>query len=180
MLGIPFRLLTQTDDGPVDKVILLRSRRSGEAGKRMQQAIRDYHRAEFEMVKTTGRWQALDARLAALPPTSEKLPELQVERDGLVDRVSELDEASLAAALTVVRLALAENYGAKGALDLLDQLNNRQVRAMVSLVETGQLPADFSDGPAAQPSATTTAQSGGSPGRSSSKRGTRRSKSKKG
>jgi len=180
MLGIPFRLLAETDDGPVDKTILLRSRRIGEAGKRMQQAIREYHRAEFAMVKATSRWQALDDRIAALGAAHEDVPQLEDKRDALVDEVSELDEASLEAAVAVVRGALVDNYGAKGADELLDQLNNKQVRSMVMLIETGQLPADFSPGPEPQPKSTTTERSGGSPARSSSKRGTRRSKSKKG
>lgn len=169
MTGLRFRLVRDTPEGPVDKTLYLATRRTGEAGKAMREAKREFYRLEFACARAAQRYQAADARVRGLAPGDPGQEAAVEKRDALLDQIRETGENATDAAERMVRLSLTANYGADGANDLLDQLTDKEVRAMVSVIETGELPADFFGEGAARPRPTTISPSGATPPEPSSK-----------
>lgn len=143
MIGLPYRILREGDGEMVDKTIYLSTRRSGQFGRAMHEAKRAYQDAEWTCAKATQRYAALSARIAALEAGSQEFAGLLDARDAAYAQVLVAGrEANDAATLTVSN-SLAENYGPAAATDILDLLTQREINAMVMLIETGDLPKDF-------------------------------------
>ena len=146
MIGIPYRLLRHGEDGPVDKMIYLATRRSGEAGAAMRKAKRDFQKHEFAGGKATLRFKA---ESLVENPNEEKIVKL-------LEEIQEAGEAGNDAAEKLVLLSLTENYGKETATEILDLLTNRDIRTILSVLETGELPKDFfgSNGQPLKPTST--------------------------
>lgn len=175
MFGLPFRLLMHGDSGPADKVVYLRTQRSGDDGRKLREAKGVYRKAMFALARAGQRLTTLQRQLAELP--AGELAAVQEAADFVLAEIQGLEQAALEAGEKIVRLALRPNYGDK--LDeILDQLTDRDIRGMVGLIETGELPADFFESSARPPKPTTTSPSGAPPAEPCSATGTRRGRSK--
>jgi len=180
MLGIPFRIKCEVEGELVDKVLYLRSRRIGAAGKAMTKAKKAYYAASMACAKAAQRWKNANRRLEELPADYEKFEVLEVKQEGALGEIQEKSEAAKEAALEVVRLALVENYGKGETEAVLDVLLDGDLDVMISAIETGELPADFIAGGGAPPKSTPTTPPGDGPGTSSSPAGSPRRRSRKG
>jgi len=168
MIGIPYRLVRQDDTGPVDKVVHLATRRSGEQGEAMKTARRDYRRQQKAMGKAFQRYSLMDRRIKELDAESELIDSLATERDAQFDALSQAEEAALDAAEKLVRLSLSAGYGGEVAGQIMDQLTESDFHDMVVTIQTGEQPEDFfrsNDRPA---KSTPTSPAGGSSAGSSS------------
>lgn len=159
MLGLPFRLLRHTETGPVEKVIYLATRRHGDAGDAFRKAKREYYRAEFACARAAKRFEAAERSVQDAAPIAADYEALVSRRDELLQEISTAGEAANEAAEKLVRLSLKENYGPETD-GILDQLTDTDLRAMVTLIDTGSLPKDFFGSGALPPSPTTTAPAG--------------------
>lgn len=166
MVGIPYRLLRDSEDGPVEKVLYLATRRTGEGGQAMKNAKREYYAHEFGCACAAKRFQSADQAVLACAPEDDRRAALENERDAQLERIRAEGDAATDAAERLVRLSLTENYGAAAAGEIVDQLTDRDVRAMVTVIETGELPPDFFGGSDRRPRPTTTSPSGGLPAES--------------
>jgi len=168
MLGIPYRLLRQAeDDGPVDKTLFLATRRSGEAGKSMRSAMREYRKHQMAMAKASQRYGTTEARIRKLGPDHEKLDGLIEKRDAQFDKLMDAEALALEAAENVVRLSLTENYGKDKALEAMDQLTDSDMHEMVVTIQTGEQPDDFFQSREDRERLSSTLPPGGSPSESS-------------
>lgn len=152
MVGIPYRILRHGDDGPEDKMVYLSTRRSGEAGAAMKNAKRDFQEHEFATAKAAQKYAAADR--------SEQKDEERLGK--LLDEIREQGEAANDAAEKLIRLSLTENYGRENAEAILDKLTTKDIRAMVTVIETGELPKDFFESAGAPPKPTFILPPGGS------------------
>lgn len=144
MLGIPYRVMRQSsDEGPVDKTLFLATRRSGEAGDAMREAMREYRRHQMAMAKASQSYRTAEARIAKLGGDDERVERLIEQRDGQFERLLESEQAALKAAENLVRLSLTENYGRANALAAMDQLCDDDLHEMVVTIQTGEQPEDF-------------------------------------
>jgi len=168
MIGLTYRLRRDSDDGPVEKSMVLATRRSGPAGDSFKQQMRDYKTEVFRKDRAAQRWQGLAARLNALGKSDARVAELQAQADQAYDEMRLADEGMYAAAEHLVRLSLAENYGREGADALLDFFTEGDLRACVSLIQCGELPSDFTPYPAEAPKPNSMSPAGSAPARRSS------------
>lgn len=167
MLGIPYRIMQHGPDGPVDKVIYLATRRHGTDGAALRKAIREFYEHEFATAKAAKRYAAADRRLAALAPDSPQWAAAQDEVDKWLDAIRHSGQAATDAAERAVETSLKMNYHGAAA-GILDQLSDKDVRAIVPILETGAPAADFFDGADPAPKSTTTPPSGAAPAERSS------------
>jgi len=162
MLGIPFRLLREVDGELSEKTVYLRTRRSGPAGKAMQEAKRHYHRHSFAAAKAAQRYASADRRIRELPPDHERIDSLEERRDAALDAIEEHSGKARDAAAKLVELALRENYQGETD-DIMDLLLDSDMDALVEAIETGELPQDFFAGGGRPPAEISTLPSGGEP-----------------
>ena len=144
MIGIPFRIVREGDEsGKLDKTIYLATRRFGEAGKAMREARHEYYKHEFACARAAQRYQAADRRVRDLAANDPAQDEMEARRDTLLDAIRIEGDCANEAAQKLVLLSLTENYGRKAAEETLDLLTDREIKVCVTLIETGELPADF-------------------------------------
>jgi flagellar motor protein MotB len=153
MIGIPYRIVRHGDKGPEDKVFYLATRRSGEAGAAMKKTKREFQKAELATAKAAQRYQAASA-------AEHQDEELLCN---LLEDIQLAGQAADDAAEHLVLLSLTENYGRENAEAVLDQLTDTDIKKMVSVIETGELPKDFFESSGQPPKPTSTLQPGGSP-----------------
>lgn len=168
MIGLTYRLLRDSEDGPVEKHLVLSTRRRGEAGEAFKRRLAQFKDAVFEKDRAAQRWSALQARLASLPPEGDAFMATQEKADACYDLLRTTDAAMYAAAEELVRSSLAENYGAEGADALLDFMTEQDLRGCVALIQSGELPKDFFPYPGAQPKPSSTSPAASGQGASSS------------
>jgi len=179
MKGIPFRITAQTDKGPVDKVLYLTTRRMGTTGETFKKAKRDYHKSQCDAARATQKYAVAEKQVNELDPATDKYQEAaQVCDECLVSIDAGADQA-LKHAEKIVRLSLQPNYGKADTESIMDELIDADFHAMVSLIETGELPPDFFRFKEARQKSTTTAQSGEAPDKSSTAAASPKRKSKK-
>jgi hypothetical protein len=152
MVGIPYRIVRHGEDGPVDKMIYLATRRTGEAGAAMKKAKRDFQKHELATAKAATRYAAAEA---AESKDGERACKL-------LEEIHENGQAANDAAEHLVLLSLTANYGREKAEEIIDELTTREIRAMLGVIETGELPKDFFDKPGQPPKPISTSPSGGS------------------
>lgn len=158
MLGIPYRLLRYGEGGAVDKMIYLATRRCGEAGTAMRGAHREFKKHEFENIKLLARYSQENARDNAD----------QAQLEAMLDEIAAHSDAADAAAEKMVLLSITANYGKDNAEGVMDELTSKDIRAMVTVIETGELPDGFFPAGAQPPKPTSTSPSGGAQSASSS------------
>ena len=172
MVGIKFVVRRASEAAEIeDRTLYLRSRRTGEAGQEMRRRIRGYHHAVFEQFKQAGRAGRMTDRADLAEAGAEALERIDREQGEALEHAQEAAWAALEHAEQIALLALQENYGA-AAKGLLDDLTDRELHAIVSTIEMGQMPADFFQSPGIPPKPSATGLSGPLPGSDSSGPGT--------
>jgi len=156
MIGLTYRLLRDSEDGPVEKLLVLSTHRRGPAGEAFKRRMARYKDAVFAKDRAAQRWSALQARLASLPPDSDKFLAAQADADGAYGSINTADEQMYQAAEELVRCSLVENYGAEGADALVDFCTEQDLRGCVALIQSGELPKDFFPYPGALPKPSST------------------------
>lgn len=163
MIGIPYRLLRDTEEGPVDKTVYLATRRSGEAGQAMKEAKRAFHKHEMAVGRAYKRYQSLDVRVRRLEASgADSVDQVIEQRDEAFARIQEEADLANDAAEKVVRLSLKENYHDQTD-SILDICTDKDLAAMVVVIETGELPKDFFGSGGPPPKSSSTEPSGDSP-----------------
>lgn len=163
MVGIPYRIVRHGEAGPEDKVFFLATRRSGEAGAAMKKAKREFQKQELATAQAAHKYAA--AERAEEKDPVEGVPH-GAREEKLCKHLEEIRAASQAAddaAEHLVLLSLTENYGRENAEAILDQLCDADIRKMLSVIETGELPKDFFGSSGQPPKPTSISQPGGSP-----------------
>lgn len=172
MLGIRFEIRREGPDGGDVEAIYLATRRAGDAGAKLSAAKKRYHEEVLEAGKAYKRVAQLAQMAEALKPEdpnyNDKLCQVGNEQDAAAMRALEHDQAAQEAADEMVLASLRMNYGEQ-AEAIFDKLTDAEVRAAVSTIETGEMPADFFRSRGTPPSASTTKPPGASPEGSSSK-----------
>lgn len=163
MIGLTYRLLRDSDEGPVEKHLVLATRRRGDGGEAMKARMTEYKRQVFAKDRAAQRWQAMQARLACQAPDSDKFLETADLADQAYEGMRLADEAMYAAAEDLVRCSLVENYGAQGADELMDFLTELDLRGCVALIQSGELPKDFFPYPGDRQNESSTSPAGSGP-----------------
>jgi hypothetical protein len=166
MVGIPFTIRrTSSELGVQDEVVYLRSRRRGEAGESMRRHIRDYHAALFTQMQSAAKAGRLSGQVTE-GAAVEVLEQVDADLGATLATAGAAGDRALEHAEHVARLALQENYGERAA-ELLDGLTDKELHAIVSTVEVGQMPADFFGRPDTPPKPSATGPSGTLPAKPS-------------
>lgn len=170
MIGIPVEI----DRSGKDETVYLSTRRSGERGQALRQAIRNYRDAERAAAKLQARMGLITLSVSKIPDDAAgfdaALGKLADEMDRLSDQAAAAKDAALEQAAAAVALALEDNHG-DDAAEIMDCLTDRQIIQMIGIIETGETPEDFFPSRATRPSASTISPSAGAPGAHSSKPG---------
>jgi len=161
--GIP---LTIRRDGELEKVYLS-THRSGEKGEKFRTLKREFHRAHIEAAKA-GKSSILTMEKAEKIEDIETLEKLAAEQDGAMDRLDEARARTMELAEAIVRESLGGNYPDGEVDGIMDCMTDAQLVKCVSIIETGDVPADFFPSPDTPPSESTTSPPGGSISGSSS------------
>jgi hypothetical protein len=176
MIGIPFIIRRQSDRGTEDTTVYLRTRRISETGRSMRQEIRRFHDATIAQSKAASRAAALVAvAMKGMDngplgdPAPFDLEALLEKQDKEMTEARNQADAAIDAATKIALMALEENYPPAVLTEFVDMLTDRELRAIVSTVEMGAMPADFFTLPGIHPLPSSTGRSGGSPGSDSSK-----------
>jgi hypothetical protein len=168
MIGIPIQIIR---DGK-DETIYLSTRRSGVKGGELRDAKRAYRQARLEIARLTTKMSLIAVRVNKIPDEADHLAaDLEKLCDDMDKLTIGLDSARQAvqdAAEHVISLAIEDNHGQETA-SILDCLTDSQIEALVSVLETGETPADFFPSRATQPSAKDTTPPAAGPGASSPK-----------
>ena len=155
MIGIPFKLRRHTGETdedvpePIEKTIYLATRCPGKDGERLAQAKRDYARAQLAAAKTVSRYEALERKVTAFDPGDERYDAAVAARDEMFALVADAVEAMKAPAETIARLVIARNY-AQRTDEIMVQHSDRELTGLGETSQTGEQPADFFGGAAAQ------------------------------
>lgn len=173
MIGIPFTIRrTDSEQGIVETVVYLRSRRRGAEGEKMRKAIRDYNRTQFEQSRNVSRAAAAVARMHILGEGAgeEALEKVLADQEAAMDASETAREQQLARAEEITALSLADNYGPEEAQRLLDVMTDEELCAVVQTIEHGAMPPDFFRSRGTPPKQNSTQQDGDGPSASSSPR----------
>lgn len=154
MFGIPFEVRRFDEGGQQNITLFVRSHRRSE----MRDALRELH--ETKVSRTV---QALQMQHAVKVATDEATDAALAEVKGLAAELAAIGRKIENLTETIARLALADNYGPAELNHLLDMLTDAELEGIVSTVEMGQAPADFSVSGAIQPSLSSSGLNGGSP-----------------
>jgi len=161
MVGIPFKLVRQGDEsGTVDKTVYLATRRRGEAGEALRNAIRAYVRTQHDIGKVYQRYITANARLEELAADHERVDEFIVEREKYYEELADKERAGCEQAETVVRLSLTETMNKGPALDVLDMLTDADLHEMCETIQTGAQPSDFTKSRELREKSTSTSRPG--------------------
>jgi hypothetical protein len=143
MTGIPFVVQRENGRGQIErKTIYLRSRRRGPAGEKMRLALREYNQALLEQSRCAMKAGTIMAKLAG-EPTLAEMEAVEREQLGSVARAQELGAKSLELAEQIAEQALADNYEGPAREEILDELTDKELTAIVSSIELGAMPNDF-------------------------------------
>ena len=175
MIGIPFTVRREDEGGVVDRTIYLRSRRRGPEVEKMRAAIRAYNRAIFGQGKQASRagmlmTRALAGEMAEGEDLDKRLADLERidrEQEAAMTEAQELAQKALDRAEEIAELALRENYGEQTA-QILNELTDRELHAIVGTVEMGAMPKDFFPSPATPPKPSSISPPGSAPAEPSS------------
>jgi len=179
MIGMPYRLLRHDDTGEVDKTVYLATDRYGTAKEAMKKAKAEYRNNQRNMGKAFQRYEAADRRVKELPADAPNMDELVEQREDCFDRLSEAEDAALAAAAKLVLLSLTENYGKKKAEEICELLTDSDLHDMMVTIQTGEQPKVFFQSTEQPPKQTSTSQPDGQRQEHSSNTASRRSRSRK-
>ena len=183
MLGVPFVIRGDGQDPTEEETVYLSTRRRGDAGAKMKQLRRQYHKLEFESAKALRAVALVMTKAERLkeedPQFDEKLARLAAEQDSASGKAEQLQVDLMEVAEELVGAALRENYQKKTD-GILDRMTDAELRAAIVVMETGEGPVDFFRSNATPQKSPTTSPPGDSPGKPSSEQGSRRQKSKRG
>jgi len=143
MIGIKYRIERDSEEGPVDKQLLLATSRYGAGGDAMRAAKKANRKAVFELLKASKRVALLDRRLAEMTAGDTEFNILQAESDAALEAVQDNTEAAMEHARKLVCLSLTENYGRETAEELVGELTERDLQGCLETIETGEQPEDF-------------------------------------
>jgi hypothetical protein len=166
MIGLPFTIRRHSPNGLVDETVYLRSRRTGEVGRKMREALREYHRRQFDQQRAAAQAAMLLGKALAGADAlgaGIDLEKIAADQDVAMTRAQELARGALELAELVAALALASNYDVGNVERVMDLLTDRELHAIVGLVEVGQVPADFFASPGIPPMPSATGHSGAEP-----------------
>jgi len=181
MIGVPYRLVRTTEEGVADKVVSLGTRRSGEAGKSMKKAARQYSKLQFQVGKAYSQYEYLSRCVDELPVDSVEVDSFVEKRDKKMDEFQDLTEQWNDAGEILVKKSLsAAGYPNSDVEGIMDQLTESDLHDMVVTVQMGEQPQDFFIRRERREKQTSTSQPGGSQQESSSSTATPERKSKKG
>lgn len=158
MNGIPIEL----DLDNSREQILLSTRRSGELGMKVAELKRKFRNTKLAVAGKLQRVTALAKQAEAATADSE-LSTILDRQETLIGELAAMNDEMQAAAETIVRLALEDNYPPDVAERYMDAMTDAQVLLAVSIIETGDVPADFFPRRATQPSGSITSPSGAMP-----------------
>ena len=168
MNGIP---VTLEIGGDREKVYFA-TRRAGDEGKRMRAARRQFHLKQMELARLAERMVAAGERLGKLDPGAEgyleHLEKLQADQMAAGATAMDAKESMFEHAIEHARLSLLENYGEPDVDRILRSVTDAQVRMLITITESGEVPEDFFPSRATPPSESSISPSGGTAGASSS------------
>lgn len=158
MVGIPFDILRESERGVEVQRVYLVSMRRGDKGLAMRKAIAEYHRCSMQRTACAANLAKLvNAAKAAADGSDVDVTAIEIVSAQLVKLADDISNY----AATVAELALSTNYPNECGW-LMDGMTDAELAAIVTTIELGQMPADFS-----QSLATRRMQSATGPGGSS-------------
>lgn len=173
MIGIPYRLVRRANDGsekgdPVQKLVYLGTRRTGEAGVAFRTATRRYSKLQYQVAKVFTKYQHLERMLKELPADHAEISAKAAEVDLVLEEFNKLDDEWRDLAEQIVKKSLsAAGYEGEQLDGVIDQLTDADFHDMVQTLSTGLQPSDFSQSPVQQQQPTTTEPLKNSPSESS-------------
>ena len=144
MNGIPVPVMRNGSK----ETVYLSTRRSGSEGEKLRAHKAAFREARNKALKLSTRI----ATLARAPAgaTLDDLDGLISRQEAALDAMQEAVSRAAHEAEQVVLQALRENHG-KEAEAIVDCLTDKQLADCVSIIETGDVPADFFPSPGIQP-----------------------------
>jgi len=159
-VGLRYTIRRESDeDGEVRKEVFLSTCAPEELREKMAQAKRDFRKASFEMQAAAQRWAAVRRQVSLVDPALPGFDELIDKQAAAFALVRTTEDAAYEAAEQIVRCSLARNYAGK-ADEIMDAASQKDLLAMVTLINTGELPADFFPSPAQERKPTSTSAPG--------------------
>jgi hypothetical protein len=162
MTGIPFEIRAEGNPDETETVYLS-TRRTGDIGRKMEtlkQQIRNHDISRAAALRRAALCShKCDALAKSSPTFARDLDALGEQQDVALFQATQLAGELNAARADLVRLSLSSNYGDRTD-NILDRLTDVELQAAVSLIETGELPADFFGARGTQRKSSTTSQSG--------------------
>lgn len=167
-IGLGMRIVRSSDETPggdpvVEKVFYFATRRRGDAGVALRKRLSDYQDAQLVVGKSYSRHEYMSARLGVVDPASDEYLRLVDECESLLEQIVTAKRAAVEAAHEVALCSLKENYGAEKAAEIVDQMTDAEIAASITLIETGQAPADFFVSPGQREKQTSTPPSEDTP-----------------
>lgn len=142
MLGIPFIIQRESQNGVERETIYLRSRRCGEAGDKMRQAIREHNSQNLMHSRLATKAVIALGKLDGENLNMAQLEDIERNQTLSFEAAQKARIAALAAAQVVAEQALVDNYG-EGVQAIVDRLTDKELDAIVGTVEMGAMPKDF-------------------------------------
>jgi hypothetical protein len=165
-VGLRYTIRRDSDDGEVRKEIYLATCAPRDLREKMAKAKRDFRKASFEMQAAAQRWGAVRRQVSLLDPATAGYEALIERQETAFALVRTTEDAAYDAAECIVRCSLARNYEGKTD-EIMEAISQKDLLAMVTLINTGELPKDFFLSPVQEQRPTSISAPGGSPDTSS-------------
>lgn len=168
MLGLPIELEIEGNN----ERIFFATRRRGQDGEDMRKHRRAFHTAKMAALTHLRRVEALEIKADQIPADTQdrdlRISEILGEQGKELQASLDAKEQAREACERLVRLSLGENYPDTEKVErILGSLTDNQLAYLVTVLETGEVPADFFPRRATLPKPSTTTQPGDGAGASS-------------